>query len=171
MRRSDEDHQSTEEYSADEGDGVRTSIDSQAAPLDPVFEEEEETTAGAAIETPTVPTRNPARSNSPQKRAGSVQPGAEEQMIVRAAHAAQEHPSRNGGIRNESPPPNNWTVTTSTETVTIIPGTDDVPGLPRGANGSFESLDMFGDAVREVEVLRAGGSELRGEFEWPDDVF
>ena len=91
-------------------------------------------------------------------------------MITRAGRAAQEHPARQGGSRSGSPPPPGWTKTTVVEeTVTVKPGVDGVPRLPKGANGSFESLDV---ATTEVEILTATpGAEQGEEFMWPDDVF
>ena len=94
--------------------------------------------------------------------------------MTRAAVAAQQHPGRLGG-RSASPllpseSVKTTTITEETETFSVIPGKGDVPALPKGANGSFESLDELGvNDVSGVEVLRA--VDEREEFEWPDDVF
>ena len=177
-----------EEYSADELEEAeiqppRTSMDSQGHPLDPVYEEEENSSPAQLNGEPSKPATKAtkarygrhttrSRSTSPFKRPGSVQPGVEELMITRAAEAAQKHPARRGG-RSVSPPPargyTKTTVVTETETVSVVPGEDGVPKLPRGANGSFETLDGLENKATKVEVLQAG--EKRDSFEWPEDVF
>ena len=55
------------------------------------------------------------------------------------------------------------------ETVSVEPGENGVSTLPKGANGSFESLDEFGVESDEVEVLGRNG--MKAFFEWPDDAF
>ena len=170
---------STDELAEDQG-VLRNSMDSNGRPLDPVYEEEEETTTIQLKDEPSKPTAKatPARhsranmrsrSASPNKRAGSVQPGTEERMITHAAHAAQEHPGRKAA-RSVSPPPLYSKVAITEETVSVVPGQDGIPGLPRGANGSFESLDELAGEPMEVEVLRTV-QEREEEFEWPEDVF
>ena len=147
---SEEQHAATKEgYSADEASGsidFRASVNSQAPPLDPVYEEEEDR-----------------------------EPGTDEEVMTRAARAAQQHPGRRGGSRDLSLSPAK-TVTTQTtiveESVPVVPGKDGVPQLPKGANGSFESLDRLGVAAADVEILRAAGqTEKTEKFEWPEDVF
>lgn len=177
-----------EVYSADELDDAedeppRTSLDSQVHPLDPVYEEEEESFTVPLNDEPSKPTAKatPARygrhatrsrSTSPNKRSGLAHPGVEEQLITRAAEAAKNHPARNGG-RSASPPPANGytktTVITETETVTVIPGEDGVPKLPKGANGSFETLAGLETEPNEMELLRS--VKEKESFEWPEDVF
>ena len=92
--------------------------------------------------------------------------------MTRAAVAAQQHPGRLAG-RSVSPPPANGltktTIMEGTEAFSVVPGEGGIPALPRGANGSFESLDELEASVNGVEVLRGG--ETRDSFEWPDDVF
>ena len=158
---------------------VRTSLESQDRVLGVVYEEEEEavnSTANGVSSKSTTATRFTtssmrSRSNSPHKRTASVQPGVEEQIMTRAALAAQQHPGRAIISRSISPPPANGYIKTTTieETVTIKPGENGVPRLPKGANGSFESLDELGMSTRGVEVLSS--KETTESFEWPDDVF
>jgi len=138
-----------EQYSADEASGptdFRASVNSQAPPLDPVYEEEEDR-----------------------------EPGTDEEVMTRAARAAQQHPGRQNGSRDMSSSPAKTLTKTTTvveETVTVVPGKDGVPQLPKGANGSFESLDRLGVADADVEILRAAGRNTQPEkFEWPEDVF
>ena len=159
----------------------RTSMDSQGLPLEPLYEEEEETSMVALKDEPSKPTamatparygrhavKSHSRSTSPNKRsAESVQPAAEEQMITRAAEAA-----RHGRLigRSVSPPPVNGhskVVTVVEETVSIVPGESDVPNLPKGANGDFESLAADETVEKKVVVKKV----TQEEFEWPEDVF
>lgn len=174
---------STDEQSgAEEQPSVRNSLDSQGHPLDPVYEEEEETSTVPLNDAPPKPTAKatPARyprhairsgSDSPHKRSGSFQPGVEEQMMTRAAEAALRHPGRMGS-RSISPlPSDGYTKTTVVEEkVTVLPGQNGVPKLPKGTNGSFESPDSpenGNEGKIRIEVTRAENTE----FEWPDDVF
>jgi len=136
-------------HSAGEASGsidFRASVNSQAPPLDPVYEEEEDR-----------------------------EPGTDEEVMTRAARAAQQHPGRQNGSRDMSSSPAKILTKTTTvveETVTVVPGKDGVPRLPKGANGSFESLDRLGVADADVEILRAAGQNGTTEkFEWPEDVF
>jgi hypothetical protein len=168
-----------EQYSEDEPEGdaqagaeedildaapVRTSLDSQGTPLEPLYEEEEETTTVPINDEPSKPTAKatPARygrhavrsrSGSPHKRSGSVPPGAEEQMMTRAAEVAKTG-------RVFSPPPNGYSKVTEVvnETVTVVPGQGDVPALPEGV------------ALEQVETTKVVRKE-KEQFEWPDDVF
>lgn len=137
----------------------RTSLDSQGIPLEPVYEEEEETTYVALKDVPSNPTAKatPARYSRLASRShiGSVQPGVEEQMMTRAAHMVQSS-------RHFSPPPENgFTNTTEVvdETVTVRPGEGDIPDLPNKFNGGPENVSQtkFG--------------KQNEEFQWPDDVF
>ena len=176
-----EDEYSTDEL-ADEQQPPRTSLDSVGHPLDPVYEEEEDTSMVPLKDEPSKPTakvtparygRNAmrSRSNSPHKRSGSAQPGVEEQMITRAAEAAQQNPARQGRRSASTPPIAGYTETTTVidETVTVKPGEDGVPGLPKGVNGSFESLDEYQMQTTEVEWVRS--EKESNDFQWPDDVF
>ena len=59
--------------------------------------------------------------------------------------------------------------------VRVTPGVGDVPRLPKGANGSFESFERDGegdDGERETVIV---GTEVvtrkKASFEWPEDVF
>jgi hypothetical protein len=171
-----------EEYNPEEIDGenegVRTSIDSQDRTLDIVYEEEEELATGVVKSIPSKPAAKPApprftvrsRSNSPHKRSLSTQPGVEEQIMMRAAAAVKKHPGR-AHSRSVSPPPGSGYIKTTTVegTVSVHPGENGVPKLPRGANGSFESLDELEVEENDVEVLSS--KNKKPSFEWPDDVF
>ena len=168
---------SPDEATGSENEAERRSIDSQDRTLGIVYEEEEELVPGAVSKpvaniTPATFGRSSlrSRSNSPHKRGASVQPGVEEQIITRAAIAAKKHPGR-AKSRSVSPPPGNGYVKSITveETFSVKPGENGIPKLPRGANGSFESLDEFGVEADEVEVLGRNGK--KASFEWPDDVF
>ncbi|KAK4505761.1 hypothetical protein PRZ48_003726 [Zasmidium cellare] len=160
---------------------VRSSLTSEDQ-LEPLYEEEEETTTTTTTipvkDAPSKPTAKatPARymhtatrsrSNSPHKRNGSVQAATEEKMMMRAANAAQLKRTSH----SRSPPSGNGysKVEITNEVVKVVPGRGDVPNLPKGANGSFESLP---DAEVEVQVV---SKEKRGSkdenYEWPDDVF
>ncbi|KAK5118563.1 hypothetical protein LTR85_008028 [Meristemomyces frigidus] len=155
---------------------ARNSMDSQGLPLEPLYEEEEETSMVALKDEPSKPTATatPARhgrhvrtrSTSPNKRSGSVQPAAEEEMLTRAAEAAQ---GRRGG-RIGTPPPTNGhskVVEVVNETVTVVPGEGDVPELPKSAHVGFESFEEIVKAGAEEVVMETGANE----FEWPEDVF
>jgi hypothetical protein len=171
-----------DEFSPDEATGfeneaVRTSIDSQDRTLGVVYEEEEEMVTGTVSKpvakiTPATFGRSSlrSRSNSPHKRSASVQPGVEEQLITRAAIAAKKHPGR-AKNRSVSPPPANGYIKTTVveESVSVKPGENGIPKLPKGANGSFESLEELGVEPDEVELLGRNGK--KASFEWPDDVF
>ena len=172
-----DDQFSADEATGSENEAGRTSIDSQDRTLGVVYEEEEELVPGVASKpvaniTPATFGRSSlrSRSNSPHKRTASVQPGVEEQIITRAAIAAKKHPGR-AKSRSGSPPPGNGYVKSITveETVSVKPGENGIPKLPRGANGSFDSLDELGLEPDEVEVLGRNGK--KASFEWPDDVF
>ena len=78
---------------------VRPGIDSQGQFLEPLYEDEEETITVLLNDELSKPTAKAtsanygrlagrSRSSSPHKRAGSVQPHAEEQMITRAGCAS-----------------------------------------------------------------------------------
>lgn len=157
----------------------RNSLDSQGGPLDPVYEEEEETSIVRLNDEPSKPTAKatPARygrragrsrSTSPNKRTA---PGTEETMMTRAAEAAQQHPGRRG--RSVSPfPVNGYKAVLEHETVTVMPGGRDVPSLPKGANGSFESLvEVTVAGAEEGEVVTEVTETTKTGFEWPEDVF
>ncbi|KXL49640.1 hypothetical protein M433DRAFT_151689 [Acidomyces richmondensis BFW] len=137
----------------------RTSLDSQGIPLEPVYEEEEETTVVALKDVPSKPTAKatPARysRHASRSRSGSIQPGVEEQMMTRAAHVVQSS-------RHFSPPPGNEnykTVEVVEGTVTARPGEGNVPALPNKISGSTESINLT-ESEKQKE-----------EFQWPDDVF
>ncbi|EME85877.1 uncharacterized protein MYCFIDRAFT_206647 [Pseudocercospora fijiensis CIRAD86] len=151
---------------------ARNSIDAETQSLDPLYEEEEEFTTQQLKDEPSEPTatatpakyeRNAVRSRprSPLKRA---ERGAEEKMMVLAAKAVvQSRPSRSA-----SPPPTAHSKKAEVieETISIIPGQDGVPNLPKGVNSSLE---------QEVDaVVKKGGKRKnvsQEKFEWPDDVF
>ncbi|KXT07078.1 hypothetical protein AC578_2401 [Pseudocercospora eumusae] len=151
---------------------ARNSIDAETQLLEPLYEEEEEITTQQLKGEPAEPTatatpakygRNAvrSRSRSPLKRAEA---GAEEKMMVSAAKAVvQARPSRSA-----SPPPkaHSKQVEVAEETVTIIPGQNGVPNLPRNVHaGPGQDVDA---------VVKKGGKRkgVRQEtFEWPDDVF
>lgn len=165
----------------------RASMESEAQPLDVVYEEEEDTTKVPLNDEPTKPTAKatPAhfgrsglrsRSHSPHKRSRSAMPGAEEQMLTRAAAAVKSHPARRAG-RSPSPPAVDARVSVNEdeEVVAVTPGTNGVPKLPRGATGSFESLVDVAEGDDEVEetIIVGTGVVTRraASFEWPEDVF
>ena len=72
-----------------------------------------------------------------------------------------------------SPPPTNGysktTVVTQTETVSVVPGDNGAPRLPKGANGSYESFEGIEGRPTEVEFMK--GRKSDASFQWPDDVF
>ncbi|KAK4542714.1 hypothetical protein LTR36_006286 [Oleoguttula mirabilis] len=178
QERYSEDETKDAEPGADElANSARNSLDSQGLPLEPLYEEDEETSMVALKDEPSKPTAKatPARhgrhavrsrSTSPNKRSGSVQALAEEEMFTRAAEVAQ---GRRGG-RAASPPPMNGhskVVEIVKEKVSVVPGEGDVPELPKGASGGFESFEETSKAGAEEVVTEQGGNE----FEWPEDVF
>lgn len=184
----EEDETGQEDFSADElaeeQPQERTSVDSQGHPLDPVYEEEEETSLVALKDEPSKPTAKatPARygrsglhsrSNSPHKRSESVQAGVEEQMMTRAAEAAQNHSGRQGHRSVSPPPANGYTKITTVvnETVTVVPGANGVPDMPNGVKGSFGSVDQLTTETVGFEVTANGIEENSEAFQWPDDVF
>ena len=162
---------------------ARTSLDSQGQSLEPLYEEEEETTIVSLNDVPSKPTSKatPAhfgryavrsRSTSPAKQGGSVQLGVEETMITRAATAAKN--GRRG--RSLSPPPVSKTIEIIEESVSVVPGKEGVPSLPKGANGSFESLARLqSQSGADVEIVTRTEKKTevraKGSFEWPEDVF
>ncbi|SMR47845.1 unnamed protein product [Zymoseptoria tritici ST99CH_3D1] len=143
---------------------VRTSIDSEVTSLDPVFEEEEDLSTIPLKNAPAEPTAlsTPARyghnavrtrSKSPHKRSDSLQPGAMDHVNMK----------RHRPMRSNSPPPLlagqlGMPIGFVDGEVSIVPGQAGVPHLPKGANGSFESLVK-------------GGNKKDEPFEWPEDVF
>lgn len=182
-----------QDFQADANDtspaGKRTSMDSQGLTLEPLYEDEElETSTRIPLnDEPSKPTAKatPARhgrhaaarsrSASPVKtRRDSAGQGSEERMLTRAAEAAQ---GRRGGSRQFSPLPTQTTkgIEVVDETISIVPGEDGVPELPRGATGSFESLDETVQ-TREVRAKKVAKTQKtkkanRDDFEWPADVF
>jgi hypothetical protein len=186
----EDDFSADEASPADEEQPARTSLDSQGHPLDVVYEEEEETSKGPLNDDASKRTAQATstrfagfrtRSNSPHKRSRSVQPaGVEETMLTRAAQAAKANPARRAG----SPPPARSTtngavmLTEEEEVVKVRPGVGGVPKLPKGATGSFESLDgEWGglDVEEETVIVGTDGvarkARSKGSFEWPEDVF
>ena len=161
---------SEDEAAASENEGGRNSIDSQDRTLAPVYEDEEDEDVMIIQVKPA--TKPPprfhmrSRSNSPSKRAPITQLGAEEEMLTRAANAAKKH-------RSISPPPLNGgigvAVTEETKIVKLKPGSNGVPKLPKGANGSFETLDEL--ELEEVDVEMLSAANKKPSFEWPEDVF
>ncbi|EMC96236.1 hypothetical protein BAUCODRAFT_33583 [Baudoinia panamericana UAMH 10762] len=160
---------------------MRTSLESQGQPLEPLYEVEEELSAVPLTSEPTKPSAkaNPARyghytarsrSSSPFKRADTIQPGAEEQVITRAAEAAQDLRGRLGSL----PPTDSIKeiVTVVDETVSVIPGEGGVPALPDLASNGDDG--EVREEVLAVELGIAGKALKRGDkksFEWPEDVF
>ena len=172
----DEDQYSEDEAAFDKED-TRTSLDSQDRTLAPVYEDEEDEDVVITQVKPAAKAVAPAaprfhmrsRSNSPSKRAPTTHAGVEEQMLTRAAEAAKKH-------RSVSPPPVNGVngdiglaISEETEVMKVKPGANGVPKLPKGANGSFESLDELEVIEEDVEVLSA--KDKKASFEWPEDVF
>ena len=152
---------------------LRSSVESPVQPLEPVYEEEEEITSVPVNDEPSKPTAKAtparyghrverARASSPQKLSGND----------KVASGAAGATLNDGQGRSISPPPNKHTEVAKVinDTVTVIPGKGEVPELPKGANGSFESLDQLQRSHTKAEILRANGTG-KEEFEWPEDVF
>lgn len=155
---------------------MNNSVTSEENPLEPVYEEEEETndmpqakTGEAAVHKATPyygrnAIRSRSRSSSPNKRE-STRLGAEEKIFTRAGQTAQHYRTSN---RDTSPPPphgHSKDVEVVNGTVRVTPGQGDVPSLPNGAaNGSVVSLD-----VTEARVEKRASQQEN--FQWPDDVF
>ncbi|KAK5727859.1 hypothetical protein LTR17_012402 [Elasticomyces elasticus] len=170
--------ESEEEYSeaedaaagADEVDEApaRTSLDSQGQPLEPLYEVEEEVVNGD----PSKPARNltqaryfggRTRSNSPHKRARSVQLAPEETMLVRAAEVAQ---GRRG--RSASPAPGKLMEVTS-KTVIVKEGLVSTPNdIVQNVTPPAEE-EQSNMTVTKTTVEVAVGTD--GDFQWPEDVF
>ncbi|KAK0305049.1 hypothetical protein LTR82_016954 [Friedmanniomyces endolithicus] len=179
----EEDDAEAEAGAEDFAETARTSIDSQGLPLEPLYEVEEETTTAPLNSEPSKPSAKatPARyglraarsrSSSPNKRAGFVQPGPEEQMMTRAATAAQQHPDRRG--RSTSPPPANGhskVIEVVEESLSIVPGEGGVPMLPEVSNGTNEvAKDSFpGFEVTSKSVKTRSGKQ--DDYQWLEDVF
>ena len=170
---------------------TRTSLDSQMRPLEPVFEEIEEDEMAADTKTtsisvplndePSKPTAKatPARhaglsmnglrsrSISPNKRPA---PGAEEQMITRAAQAAKSNPARMRG-RSGSPLPSiGVTVSQRTSNGHATAGAgaeDDQPVSAVLGEGGVPAMPMANGNGK----VRGKNEGEKGDFVWPDDVF
>jgi hypothetical protein len=136
---------------------ARSSLDSQGVPLEPVFEEEEETLFVPLNGDPVKPSAKAtpvrfgrlggrSRSGSPHKRGGSVQPGAEETMITRAAEAAQ---GRRAADDEETSIDGTAMTVTDTEKSVV-------------ADGSKVT-------TRKRKLQLHGGE--KDDYEWPEDVF
>lgn len=162
---------------------ARTSIDSLGLPLEPLYEEEEETSIVALKDEPSKPTAKatPARhgrqavrsrSTSPNKQSDSVKPAVEEEMFTRAAAAAQ---GRRIGGRAASPNTNGHSskvVEVVNETLTVVPGEGDVPDLPKTAHAGFESSEeKVKVGAEEVVTVVEDDKKRKSNFEWPEDVF
>ncbi|KAK5136444.1 hypothetical protein LTR08_003089 [Meristemomyces frigidus] len=161
---------------------ARNSVDSQGSPLESLVEEDEDVSASPMADEPSVPTatttstrqgrysvRSRSRSGSPSKWSGIVRANAEEQLITRAAEAAQDSRGRPG-----SPPPvDGYSVVVEVvkETVSIIPGEHDVPMLPKAARGHFEAHEELAATAGADETVTEEKGEQAIEFEWPEDVF
>ncbi|KAK0939903.1 hypothetical protein LTR29_008505 [Friedmanniomyces endolithicus] len=164
---------------------ARTSIDSQAQPLEPLYEEEETSLIHSNGE-PSRPTAEAApalyfgarsRSRSPHKRTGSVQPAVEETLLMRAAEAAL---GRRG--RSASPAPGlKMMQTVESESVVVQSHQDAMQSLSSGVNGNAlqvitppadEQVKIVVTEKTTVEMVRVAGAGGLGEaFEWPEDVF
>ncbi|KAK1808538.1 hypothetical protein LTR12_017102 [Friedmanniomyces endolithicus] len=164
---------------------ARTSIDSQAQPLEPLYEEEETSLIHSNGE-PSRPTAEAApalyfgarsRSRSPHKRTGSVQPAVEETLLMRAAEAAL---GRRG--RSASPAPGlKMMQTVESESVVVQSHQDAMQSLSSGVNGNAlqvitppadEQAKIVVTEKTTVEMVRVAGAGGLGEaFEWPEDVF
>ncbi|KAK0844532.1 hypothetical protein LTR57_019984 [Friedmanniomyces endolithicus] len=164
---------------------ARTSIDSQAQPLEPLYEEEETSLIHSNGE-PSRPTAEAApalyfgarsRSRSPHKRTGLVQPAVEETLLMRAAEAAL---GRRG--RSASPAPRlKMMQTVESESVVVQSHQDAMQSLSSGVNGNAlqvitppadEQVKIVVTEKTTVEMVRVAGAGGLGEaFEWPEDVF
>lgn len=180
------------------GAAVRTSIDSQGRPLEPLYEEEEETSFVALKDEPSRPTAratpahpgdlrdtysSPAkhypvrsRSTSPYKVGRPRSPakaGVEEVLMTKAALAAQRSSSRRG--RSASPPRADGyskAIEVENSIVLATPGKGSVPRLPTGANGSPESLGVDELQMEAGAMMQSESDRVAKEdFEWPEDVF
>ncbi|KAK5702786.1 hypothetical protein LTR97_003732 [Elasticomyces elasticus] len=169
--------ESEEEYSeaddaaagADEVDEApaRTSLDSQGQPLEPLYEVEEDIASGDPTKSAVNATQaryfgGRTRSNSPHKRARSVQPAPEETMLLRAAEVAQ---GRRG--RSASPAPGK-AVGVVSKTVTIEEGLVSTPNdIVQNITPPAEEQSKMTVTKTTVEV-KVGTD---GDFQWPEDVF
>ncbi|KAK0852694.1 hypothetical protein LTS02_012265 [Friedmanniomyces endolithicus] len=164
---------------------TRTSIDSQAQPLEPLYEEEETSlihTNGeppdSTVEVAAVPYFGArSRSRSPHKRTGSVQPAVEETLLMRAAEAAL---GRRG--RSASPAPGlKMMGAVTSETIVLQSSENAMQSVPNSVNGgalqnvtphSEEQAETAVTKKTTVEMVRVAGAGVVGEaFEWPEDVF
>lgn len=155
--------------------------------LEPVYEEDEETTTVPLNDEPSKPTAKAtparyvrrttarARSVSPHLPLESVESGI--RSVLAAGDAAKD---RRG--RSSSPPPSSAagrhiTTVLEEESYIAVPGQNGVPSLPKGANGSFETIDELQTPDGTVEVIKSSKTAAvrqgaEGEkFEWPEDVF
>jgi hypothetical protein len=147
---------------------VRTSIDSDNKSLDPVYEEEEgadlsvlplksDSVNPTAMSTPARYGRNAVRSRSasPHKRSDSLQPGATEKdgTVRLMPKQSLSPPLLIGGVGMPLDVDEDGVVRE------VVPGKKGVPGLPQGANGSFETL------------IGKSATKKDDQFEWPEDVF
>lgn len=152
---------------------VRTSIDSISVPLEPVAEASEEEDAMnqgvPASVTVRHHIRSASRNSSTRMRSTSpskpARPGCEEKLMTRAARAAQENRATSESFTGAVPEDD--------AAVVVVPGHEGVPSLPKGANGSFESLAVPGAEVEVVKSRKGRGrpKKISEGFEWPDDVF
>jgi hypothetical protein len=172
---------------------ARTSLDSQGQALDIVYEEDDDQATTQAPAN-TSPAKRSTRFGAPRSRSGSPlkrtlfsEPAKpEELMFTRAANAA---------LRNRSTSPmaprarDSFIAQDEDAVVTATPGKGEVPKLPKGARGSFETLSTVGDGMDEDGSMFDGGSAAeyetvimgtevvkmrrggKGSFEWPGDCF
>ncbi|KAK4580505.1 hypothetical protein LTR86_000708 [Recurvomyces mirabilis] len=148
----------------------RNSLDSQGQPLDPVYEEEEETSLIALNGDPKKPTATatPARfarvngrsrSGSPHKRNEAYYRGPEETMITRAAEAAWKHRAANhlaaaNGNVNENDDGGGSLLT---------------PG--KSSLSSMEEAVEVDPAKFKVTKTTVKVDKKKEDFQWPEDVF
>ncbi|TKA77376.1 hypothetical protein B0A55_03225 [Friedmanniomyces simplex] len=157
---------------------ARTSMDSQGQPLEPLYEEEEETSLIQLNGDPSKSSVNAPlahyfggrpRSRSPHKRTRSVQPEAEETLLVRAAEVAQ---GRRG--RSASPAPGRVIEAATLETLTVQSSEDSgVQSLPNLQNVTPPAEGQAKTVITKttVEVKVASSGSANEAFEWPEDVF
>ncbi|KAK3671083.1 hypothetical protein LTR78_009044 [Recurvomyces mirabilis] len=148
----------------------RNSLDSQGQPLDPVYEEEEETSLIALNGDPKKPTATatPARfarvnglsrSGSPHKRNETYYRGPEETMITRAAEAAWEHRAANHLAAA------NGNVNGNDDGALLTPGMSSLSSMEEAVE-----VDPAKFKVTKTTV-RVNVDKKKEDFQWPEDVF
>ncbi|KAK5108192.1 hypothetical protein LTR62_008723 [Meristemomyces frigidus] len=137
-------------------------MEAQGMPLDPLYEEEEESSLihlndMSAKDGLLVPFQNVterSHSRSPHKRSETYYRGSEETIITRAAEAAQEHRAANH--------------------LATITGEDSVLHLPTPRVSSEDGAGVDQAKFRATKTtvkVSVGEGVSKESFEWPEDVF